>query len=354
MKKNIKSLIYLFFPLTYYYIGPLAFVAYLYSLRSLFFKWRYETVVSVLIIFCFCIFFFARTDPLNAAYNIRFFWGWTLFYLFFSSGYRVNVRLVLSILSLAVIGEAILINSLISAKILPNYPDADSTAAITHFVSEEHYQRPYSFGGSASVTSGILVALLAYSKLNLKAALLPIAAILSCMSGTGFFLLIFYLMCRFAIKHFVVAVLVAPLIILIFYSNYVYKFSIDYFTMIYNYKVNQLSNYMSEQTLSEFLFGGGDRLSSSMGGDFQLLSFMEFNGALSFLVFFAIVFLNLRRINLLPIIILITGSIHYGLIFYFPGQVIFGYFLALGNSKQDSYEYSGQTVDPGASSITSR
>ena len=66
-----------------------------------------------------------------------------------------------------------------------------------------------------------------------------------------------------------------------------------------------------------------------MGGDFQLLSLLEASGVLGLLSLFIIILLNLRRVNWLPITILVAGSLHYGSMFYFPGQIFFGYFLAL-------------------------
>ena len=118
----------------------------------------------------------------GCVYCLAFFLGVDVFFIFFSYGYWINLDLLLKILCILVIGEAILINTFIAPYELPNYPDTSSN----HFSPENMYQRPYSFGGSASVTSAILVTLMASLRLNFRSSLLPIAATLSCMSGTGF------------------------------------------------------------------------------------------------------------------------------------------------------------------------
>ena len=180
---------------------------------------------------------YSKTDPIETLALIRYYWGWILFYVFFSVGFRININLVLKVLSLAVLGEAILINTIFPASFWPNYPEAAS-----HIIAAGHYQRPYSFGGNASVTSVILLSLFVCSQLSRRASLLPIAAILSCMSGSGLFLFAGYLLYRCAKKDPLLSTLHLIVFLGILSSNTVRKFSFEYSDLIYNYKIYQIDN----------------------------------------------------------------------------------------------------------------
>ena len=72
-----------------------------------------------------------------------------------------------------------------------------------------------------------------------------------------------------------------------------------------------------------------------MGGDFHFLSFLQLNGIIGLLIFFVILVVNMNRLNWLPATIFLLGTLHYGVIFYFPGQFFFGYLLALRSSSSN-------------------
>ena len=142
MKLKELPLKYSFLPLSFYYLGPICFITYLYSLKSCFAKWRLNGLISVLLFLGFSIILLAKQDTMDAFIVLRFFWGWMFFFIFFSYGYWINLDLLLKILCILVIGDAILINKFIAPYELPSYPDTSSN----HFSPENMYQRPYSFG----------------------------------------------------------------------------------------------------------------------------------------------------------------------------------------------------------------
>ena len=151
MKPTIRSHIWLFLPLLYNYVGPAAFISYAYSFLALFSKWRYETLLTLLVSSFVFLTLYSKTDPIETLALIRYYWGWILFYVFFSVGFRININLVLKVLSLAVLGEAILINTIFPASFWPNFT---SSIILLRALPAAH-----SFGGNASVTSVILLSL---------------------------------------------------------------------------------------------------------------------------------------------------------------------------------------------------
>ena len=86
-----------------------------------------------------------------------FFWGWVIFYLIFKNQgiNKIKIEKILILLCLLTLSEAVLINTLVQPFDLPNYPNFEDGK--TEWVSVGLYQRPYSFGASASVGSSLLV-----------------------------------------------------------------------------------------------------------------------------------------------------------------------------------------------------
>ena len=65
-------------------------------------------------------------------------------------------------------------------------------------------------------------------------------------------------------------------------------------------------------------------------GDFMALEFFVHYGLVGILMFAIFVLPLINRGNAWPVMILIAGTFHYGIIFATPGQVVFGYLLSLG------------------------
>lgn len=321
MKFRLKNAM-VYMPFAYYYIGPVAFLTYALAGRSLFGRFSNWGLLFFLSFTAYLLLLFVANGIADSFRIVRFFWGFLFFYLIFKSGIQIQIDKALLFLSALTLLEAVLINTVIPAELLPNYPsviDADG-----HF-NHGGYQRPYGFGGSASVLSVILVAMLAASKLGWKGKSLAISAILACMSGSGFVALFIYFL---AIVPSSVTLLLVPAFIGIVYSEIIEKISFYYISLLVEFKTNQI---VSEIPMDSLLMGVPleTRPETGIGGDFAGLSFFALNGFVGLLLLSIFLVANTNKKNWLPLLIMFAGTLHYGVIFFLPGQLMFGYFLNL-------------------------
>lgn len=317
----------LYMPFAYYYIGPVAFLTYALAGRSLFGRFSNWGLLFFLSFTAYLLLLFVENGIADSFRIVRFFWGFLLFYLVFKSGIQIQIDKLLVFLSVLTILEAVLVNTIISAEYLPNSPLASNMPPgfFEGFANSGLYQRPFSFGGSPSVTSVILVAMLAASKLGWKGKSLAIAAILACMSGSGFVALFIYFL---AIVHSSATLLLVPAFIGIVYSEIIEKISFYYISLLVEFKTNQI---MSEIPMDSLLMGVPleTRPETGIGGDFAGLSFFALNGFVGLLLLLIFLVANTNKKNWLPLLIMFAGTLHYGVIFFLPGQLMFGYFLNL-------------------------
>ncbi len=329
MRWRIKNIIS-YLPFVYYYLGPAAFITYLLAGRSLVGRFSFLGIVFGISFSSYIILKLGQIGFYDGLYFIRLYWGFILFYLLFKSGIKINADKLLIILSLLTIAEAVLINTIISAQYLPNFPPAE---AASHFVSEG-YQRPYSFGGNASVTSVILMAFLAVSSLGWRGKTVVISAVSVCMSGSGFIAAIIYFLAR---SSRILYLFIIPIIILVIYFGDIYKISLGYISYLFDFKIEQIRNEISPDFL---LFGDAlQAADGGAGGDFAALIFLKYNGLAGLFLFFIFLALNINKLNWLPLLILIVGTFHYGVVFYYPGQLALGYFLNLKPDSIDGVKY---------------
>lgn len=317
LSKNIIT----YLPFVYYYIGPVSFISYLLAGRLILCRFKVIEIIFGMLFLAYFLMLFTTNEYFGTLYVLRLYWGFVLFYMLFKSGIAMQVDNLLIVLASITIIEALLINTVISAQLLPNFPEVEASS---HFVEAGLYQRPYSFGGSASVTSVILVAFLSVSRLRGRGRLLVLSAIASCMSGSGFIAFIIYLIVRYPRTGYF---LFLPAALVAAYSGDFYKISFDYIFFLLDFKLQQFTNDYS----SAFLYLGEPfQLSSGdAGGDFAALTFLRYNGLVGVFMFFMIFVLNTNKINWLPLFILLAGSFHYGVVFFLPGQLALGYFLSL-------------------------
>ena len=318
-------------PLFYYYLGPVSFISYLYCLYGLRSKFSVKLIVCLAFVFmCLCTLVFNNNNIGDAFLVFRFFWGWVFFYLFFTSFKQVNPSNILKLLSILVILEVVLINFFVEPSSLPNYLNRE--LAPTHFAALDSYQRPNSFGGSPSVTSVLLVALLCVSQFNLRNMILPLVAIICCMSGTGFAALAMFFVYFLRLKQLVI--MFGFLLGLVFFGAITlpYKISPEYLHFIFELKTQQFFEAFNV-SMPAILFGASLVDVGGMGGDFQLLSFAKLNGLFGVFVLLFFVLVCLNKENRFPVIMLIVLSSHYGSMFYFSGQFLFAYFLSFGNRQ---------------------
>ena len=317
--------------LLYYYLGPILFILYfLIVLQSLSVK---HSAGDVLFIILLLFFFSCRMyvfSLYDVIYQARFYWGFLAFYLYFKRESNISFERLLLILCFLTLLEAILVNTIVDPKILPNYPSPET--ALGHFATDGQYQRPYSFGGSASVTASFLVVVLScinrsgFFKIGLVA--LTLTAV---RSGSGYIAFLLYIFSKARYK----IVLVASMLILWFAievptTSFLYRITFPYIKHLVLLKLNQINYIYTNADWVDVLIGG----MVPIGGDFALLSFFGSQGITGILLLLGFFALKLNKKNAIPIMLLWVSSMHYSFMFYFPGQILTGYVLNMEAHKR--------------------
>lgn len=322
-------------PFFHYFTGWLGFFAYLLAITSFNTIKIKQRIVFLLLLLSMLLSFHICTAGTGALYQIRFFWGWVIFYLFFlhtdvDNSFFKNLVLFLSAYT---IFEAIAVNTVVDAASLPNFPN-DRLVFASHFV-EKGYQRPYSFGGYPTVTATILVSCLIILSPGILAYILITIAIFLSASGTGYILYGFYLFYQCSIwikkRRLSFVGLSFLLIIILMWVGKTGQIGtskgFDYLHYMIEFKQNQISSSLENLTDFECLVG---KMSDThqYGGDFAMLSFFDNFGLMGLLILTTFIVFCVRKSTFMPIFILLLGTLHIGVIFYFPGQLLFGYLLA--------------------------
>lgn len=274
-------------------------------------------------------------EPSAIFIDLRFYWGWIIFYFIFKANV-VNEKMLgnaFVLLCVITLVEAILINSVISAITLPNFPVAD--ASMTDFAIPGNYQRPYSFGASATVGSSLLVVLMAISKVRGWRLWLGVFTVFVFASGTGIFILLLFLLVKYP-KWMMKAsflLMLATLVMGYFlpqqtsdlFNLYNSKIGPEYLEFLIDFKLSQINEYIDALDTYMIFFGG---LGEYRGGDFGFLAFILANGILGLLLFLMILFYRTNKKNRFPIFLIVLSSFHYPVMFFLPGQMIFGWLLS--------------------------
>ncbi len=332
--------------LLHYYTGVSGFLAYLgIVVRRISFSVA-DIAFLVGLAVLLCCHLIIRT-PADFAVDSRFFWGWVVFYFFFktkspSNEALLNVLVVLCTLTLV---EAALINTVVSAHSLPNFPTAD---AFSHFAPVGRYQRPYSFGANATVGSSLLVALMAFCNVRGWRLWLSMVSVMAFVSGTGTVCLLILLLIRYradlrraavpiglltvawmvAFRHLIESVI----------TMFGAKTGIAYLVYLRELKLEQIANVYRGARPSTFFIGlPSDRLADiGRGGDFGLLSLLAINGFVGLILLIFFMASRLNRRNRLPALLVFGASLHYPVMFFVPGQMIFGLLLGARETEEPS------------------
>lgn len=271
--------------------------------------------------------------------DLRFYWGWIIFYFIFKANV-VNQKIfndALVLLSVLTLVEAALINTVMPASTLPNFPDIATSPG--DFVSEGFYQRPYSFGANATVGSSLLVTLMALCNVQGWRLWLSGLAVLVFVSGTGIFALLLLLLVRYRPLIIKTALpLFSILLCVIFLAEkisplfelFARKTGSDYLKFLIDFKSTQILNAYENIDAYMLIFGTPDW---SRGGDFGFLTFMASNGFFGFLLFLLIIFSRINRNNAFPLFLIVATSFHYPVLFFLPGQMIFGLLLSIRKDR---------------------
>jgi hypothetical protein len=310
--------------------------------------------IDILIIISLIMIFVIKsihTGILVSAMIFTYYYGWLIAYYYIKiGGVKVNMNHLLSLFCWCVIIEAILINTIVPASILPNYPDInDAPGHFNKFFG--FYQRPYSIGNNSSISSTILCLLLFFieslhkkhllPKNSLKLELLAFITLLSFASGVGFFLYMLYVTYKLnmlKIKNLLFfAVFVAGIVYTSIYMtetwdtnnrNIFTKISSTYIQTLIKFKSKQFDETFDSLQKSSLAIGNiSTKGNIPLGSDFALLNLFYCLGISGITMFFIFVFLKSNSINLIVVMIGIIGLFHYGGIFSLAGQLVFAYSL---------------------------
>ena len=335
--KKVLSFAVVFLGLGRYYLGPLASISYLISL--FYFKYKLKIIDWLFVIYLGLLFIKSTLDfgIYNALLVFGFHWGFIFYFLFFKKNQElIKLRSLFFVLSVITVVEGILVNTFLDAVNLPNYPVAEASS---HFSSI--WQRSYSFGGNASVTGVLIISLLTtlpFSKFRLLLASTVMVFSASASGVLSFFIYLGLNLRKFWRWSYLILIFFVGIIFYILFLKY--SSDIGYFSKVSTYYISFLLNDKTERliaalrnmSLLEHFIGSLNYIDS--GGDFTFLNFYKCHGISGILVILGLVLRNLSSKNKLPIFLLLFFSFHYYIIFSAPGQVLFGYFLSIKESKK--------------------
>jgi len=284
-------------------------------------------------------FTFSTLDGLLLALRLNF--GLFLFVLFFSCIKLPSIQPVVLFLSFLTIVEFILIradHNLVT--VMPNYDGSFVVNEINGIIGGVH-----SFGGNRTVTGSILLSLFVFlerTQPSRRFRFLPLIASLLSGSGLAVSLIFAYLIFTNLRKLVRLSPIIAILLTLLFFrtrdQSLFPKFSSDYFSFLWDYKLYQLNQFFSGATsVITPMFGLGSSSFTtnasmntnygSMFGDFALLDLIARFGLLGLLFFLIIPFSITNNVSLFPFLILSVSTLHYHVLFSAPGQIVGAYIL---------------------------
>ncbi len=288
-----------------------------------------------------------ESDPVNVYQIFRFFFGFTLFLVFFRQvdESSLNVTTALIIAAVVTLIEAFLVNTFLPISVMPHFPHSISIGA-----PEGFYQRAYGFAYNPSATSTLLVCLMTLSLRNTTLSPLSryildaigAAAVIACASGMGYFLLAVYFifLSRYGSGIKGVILLGAALGYLYYFFvldqgpdivdaeiGIAHKISPDYLHFLTSYKL-ELTDEIPDD-LFQLLIGRdyGPEGNIPLLSDFGWLDFLATCGVMGLLLYGWCILSNLRPSNCAPLLILLLGATNYGGLFTLPGQILFAYCL---------------------------
>ncbi|NQX96593.1 MAG: hypothetical protein HRT73_01775 [Flavobacteriales bacterium] len=313
------------------FYSPVGLLSYLCGVKIFKVKLRLFDVLFLLYLVTIFISNLLFSDMVLATSTIRFYFGFFCFYVYFKSGAEFPVKKIIFFLLLAIPLEALLINTIISAVNMPNFP---SENAVSHF-NVGGYQRPYSFAGNSAVGSSILVVMLSMSPVSNVVMSLVMGCVFIFSSGSGFFSLILMSLLK-KIKLTIIFSGIIFLFLIVFHSNIIefidslgLKLNSKYILFLIDFKMEQISSLFYGFSWFELMFGRLDSLLvSGYGGDFGWLYFILGYGFFSFLFILIFILSKATKKNVIPIIIILVSTFHYPVMFFLPGQILLGYLMA--------------------------
>jgi hypothetical protein len=305
--------------------------------------------------FLFLSFKFYQVNFLVFDALTRYYFGVIIIYYFIKlNNLKLKVENLILLLFGAVIIEAFLINVFINPfEYLPNYPKSVFEFGISSHYTKfmGFYQRPYSIGMNASISSTIICGLLLYRAMLIKEKqieasyqieILGFFSVLLFASGVGISLYFFYLLYRSNLLTYK-RLLLAISIILILFVNYdkiiglysedsiFQKVSSAYIEFLLNYKIDQVDNVVQilKEKNNSILIGQMFNHKSEViiQSDFAWNDFLQCLGLFGLITYFLFIINKINIINFLPVFLLLIGAFHYGGVFTIAGQIILSFLL---------------------------
>lgn len=273
-------------------------------------------------------------------YIATYYFGFILFYFYFKiSKRKLDLMLLIKVLCLEVLLEAILINTILPAKLLPNYP-AFTEGSPHYKLFFNIFQRPYSIGSNATVTSTLILILYIYVKsnfnLSIKLNLLVFGALLVSLSGTGIALYFIYITFSYfkpspkSLFIFISLFILSYFLVQYLETSDFSKFSSIYLNQLFELKFEQIDNYLKQlNDAFQIYFGKNHQAKMDVVtfNDFSINDAFYNLGLLGLVIYLLFIFSNINSKNYVMILFFLIAAFHYGAIFNIIGQFLLGYIL---------------------------
>ncbi len=327
----------------------ISFIYYVVSFPAIFFQQRFRIIdllIGIYLITFLFIKYIQTGDILASILYFRLYWGFVGFYFFFRIRTLKYAKQLFMMCAYITLIEFILIRFSPSLTgILPNYDGTfDDMLSGYGFLGGVH-----SFGGNRSVTGVLLLAVYVYFDLNKdrfsarNRYIIGLASLIT-FSASAWLIFIFYFLVRRSNKLIFPIALGFIAVGVVYLSSVWSRLSLGYIDAVYEVKVDEINkniSYLYESNLS-YLFGTAHVESENdqvkgygnLVGDFSYLDFYLRNGILGVIIFALFTGSSMNRYNFAMLLVLIAGTFHYHVIFSFPGQIFFGYFLSLNKSVE--------------------
>lgn len=312
-----------------------------------------ELILTILFILCAIIKLFHFCDISIWFPTIKYYMGIGIVICFlYLLDIVIDVNKLIIALNIEIFIEAILINTVLPANYLPNYPDLD------YLITTGQIARVYSVGCNASKTATILTMLLSYREImrmnrfvadNRIIEVISFISIIVLGSGVGFLLYILYLIFKYQLLRMRYIIFCMILMYFLFQfsksismnqDSIFQRFSYEYFEYILDYKKLQIDYLIQEYNVSNKIFGSTLKNVDDpiIWGDFAWIEYYISVGLFGIVVFLLTIYKYINNMNWFPVFIGILGAFHYGGIFSLPGQMVFAYVLLL--NKKTLFHYS--------------
>lgn len=314
---------------------------------------------DIVFVICLALLFVAKIGQIGlpvAEVLFRYFFGYVLVYIYCQvTGAEIDVRTLIKLYCFEVILEAILINTVLPASLWRNYPiTEDNTAHVTRFFG--FYQRPYSIGTNATISSVILVFLLLYhdvlrrqnavAVLGRKLDWVAGITVACFMSGGGIVFYLFYWGYRLNLyskwKNILAFIIFIGLCIgLALYadtleSNHALKkISGMYFQFLVDFKWNQIETTLDVLNRDSWWIGANYKANDALlvWNDFAIRDLTHSLGVLGLGGFLSFVMMHMNRYNWIIGVLAILCVFHYGTVFALSGSIVLAYGLCLNKNK---------------------